>query len=795
MRLIQRTLRWPVLLASLALLVACAGKEERAANYLERAQEAFERGDYIKAELDAKNALQITPNNFDATYLIARIGEEDKEPQKMVRFLRRAVEIDPSNVEAQVKMGRIWAAANQLDQARDSIAAIEAVEPGNLEGRVLEATVLLREGQIAESRDVAEAVLEESPRNISALAFLASSYQAEDIDRSLSLLTQAIGYEPDNQSLRVVKVTLLQRNGRLDEAEQELRDLIARFPDQNSYRYALAEFFVTQNRRDESLQVLRDLVAADPEDSKAKLTLAQFTGRSGDADGAVELLKGYIENEPDVYQYRFALGQTYAVMKDFDQAREVYRTVMERDGKGPNGLTARTKLAALELSRGDAELGQSLITEVLEEESANPDALVMRAGIAMREGRFDDATADLRNVLRADPTRENAQVLLGKAHTANGETALAIETYQGLVSTKPNNVEARKDLARLYVREQRWDDVQELLSVGIRQKPDDLAMSRMYVDSLLRVRDWDAADAEAQRLIEMDPQMALGHYVRGRVLQGRGEHAQAIDTLRVALDLNANASEALTSIVRSYVRLEDSDGALQFLQTFTEQNPDKVHGHSLIGELYGRLGRTDEAIASNERALELNETWLPAYRNLIGLYLRQGRLDAAEAKVTTGLAAAPGNVELLILQSNVYEQTQRWDQAIDNYERILESNPNLAVAANNYVALVADHRNDDASLAKAAEFANLLENGNNPIFNDTVGWLYYRQGRVDRAVGLLEEAVAGAGQLPQLRYHLGMAYVAQDRLEDARTELEAALADDDAVFPGVEDARAALERL
>ncbi|MEO1576660.1 MAG: tetratricopeptide repeat protein, partial [Pseudomonadota bacterium] len=415
------------------------------------------------------------------------------------------------------KMGRIWAAANQLEAARDSVAAIETADPGNLEAKVLEATILLREGKIDEARALGEEVLSEAPRNISALAFLASSYQVEDVEKALGLLGQAISYEPDNQSLRVVKISLLQREGRFDEAEGELRDLVGRFPDENAYRYALAEYLASRSRNDEAKKVLEDLVTSDPEDLKAKLSLAQFLGRSGDGEGAIGLLKSYIDQEPEVYQFRLALAQTHSVLQDFDSAREVYRSIMQRDGLGPNGLTARTKLAALELSRGDAELGRSLIAEVLSEEPTNADALTMRAGIAMQESRFDDATVDLRNVLRADPTRENAQLLLGKAHTQSGETALAIETYQKLVASKPGNVNARKDLARLYVREQRWDDVRELLAVGIRQRPTDFAMSRMYVDALLRNQDWDAADAEAQRVLDIDPSKALGHYVRGRV--------------------------------------------------------------------------------------------------------------------------------------------------------------------------------------------------------------------------------------------------------------------------------------
>jgi tetratricopeptide (TPR) repeat protein len=790
-----RALQSLVLVLVLALLAGCGGKEERAADYLARANEAYDKGDLIKAELDAKNALQILPNSFDASYLLALIAEQENDPQKMVRFLRRSVEIDPTNVEAQVKMGRIWAAARQLESARDSVAAIEAADPGNLEGKVLEATVLLQERKIDEARAIAEGVLAEAPRNVSALAFLASTYQVQDVEKSLELLSRAISYEPDNQSLRVVKITILQKEGRQAAAEKEIRDLVALFPDENAYRYALARYLASQKRGDEARTVLEDLVRADPEDSTAKLSLAQFLGQQGDGEGAVRLLESYIEEQPDIYQYRFALAQSHAVMQDFDTAKTVYRSIMDRDGVGPNGLSARTKLAAIELSRGDKALGRQLMEEVIEEEPGNPEALTMRASLAMAEGKYEDATADLRNVLRADPTRQNAQLLLGKSHAASGQTALAIETYQKLVESAPANVAARKDLARLYSRQQRWEDVSDLLAPGVQQRPGDLALARLYVDALLRQQKWDEAEAQAQRILDIDPSKALGHYVKGRVLQARGDFEQSNDALQVALDINPDATEVLTSIVRNFVRLDNEAGATSYIQNFLQSNPDSAHALSLLGETQARAGQWDAALQSNSKALDANDKWLPAYRNLVGIHLRNKDYDAANAALQRGLSAVPGNVELILLQANVLEQTGNYGEAIDNYANILTNNPSLAVAANNYIALVADHRNDAESLSKAAEYAGALDRNANPIFEDTLGWLRYRQGRYNDALELLESAVSRAGQIPQLRYHLGMAYVRTDRLEEARRELEAALADDSAEFTGKKAAREALAGL
>ncbi|MDH3590040.1 MAG: hypothetical protein OEQ74_11615, partial [Gammaproteobacteria bacterium] len=100
------------MLLLLGLVVACSGcssAEERADKYLSRAEASFEAGDMVKAELDAKNTLQIQPRNADARFLLARIAEtkvlSDPEAWRaMMGNLQRVVEVQPDHIEARTKL-------------------------------------------------------------------------------------------------------------------------------------------------------------------------------------------------------------------------------------------------------------------------------------------------------------------------------------------------------------------------------------------------------------------------------------------------------------------------------------------------------------------------------------------------------------------------------------------------------------------------------------------------------------------------------------------------------------------
>ena len=113
--------------------------------------------------------------------------------------------------------------------------------------------------------------------------------------------------------------------------------------------------------------------------------------------------------------------------------------------------------------------------------------------------------------------------------------------------------------------------------------------------------------------------------------------------------------------------------------------------------------------------------------------------------------------------------------AIAIYDEILVKNPGALIVINNLASLLVDYREDEASLARARDLSLLLLSTESPHFKDTIGWVAYRRGEYQAALGYLKEA---ADKLPNnnlVRYHLGMAHNALKQSKQARAQLTKAL--------------------
>ncbi|MCC7330900.1 MAG: tetratricopeptide repeat protein [Gammaproteobacteria bacterium] len=790
--------RWLVALAlggAFTVLVACTPAEERAANYMKKAQALYEQGDYVKAKLEAQNAVQITPKDAQAHFLLAEIAEKQQDFRPMIQQLLIAVDADPKMVPARVKLGTLYFFGQAFDQAREQAKAATGLAPEDPTVRVLNARLLLQDKKMEEGRKELDAALAQDPDLVDAILLLAAvEAQKGELGAGLKVLDDAIGRLDAEKAkpLRQVRIAILAQQNRKEEVEQGIRDLIRDFPKEEELQYQLARFYASEGRVDDAEKVMRSVIAADPKDVNARLGLAQFLGQMRSPEAATQSLEAFVAEDPDQPELRLALGQLYEATRKPDAALSAYEELAKRDPKSKPGLAARVRVAALKIAKGEVEPGRALIEGVLVDEPDNASALLIRAGLRVRDKKFDDAIADIRTVMRKEPENTRAMLLLARTHALMDDKVLAKDAYRRLIAADPKNAEGPRELAALEASDKNMAGAEQVLRDHLKQAPDDLDAGVRLVDLLGQQKKWDAAATEARRIAALPADRGVGFFQLARVMRAQGKNAEAVDAFRKALERNPQWSLALEGLVGTLNAMGRKDEAMKALQAFQIANPKDLSAKFLEGGVRAEAGDKASAEKIFREIVTAEPKASMAWVALAGINSNDpaARIDAYRR----GLAANPGNADLGLLLGSELEQQRRFDEAITHYEQLLKANPKIDVAANNLAALLLDYRSDAASWARALELAKPLEQSDNPAVLDTVGWAYYRNKDYPQAVRFLERAVAAAGQAPQLRYHLGMAYVASGNTAGAKQELKQAVADK-ADYPGLAEAKEALAKL
>ncbi|MDP6979920.1 MAG: tetratricopeptide repeat protein, partial [Myxococcota bacterium] len=175
-------------------------------------------------------------------------------------------------------------------------------------------------------------------------------------------------------------------------------------------------------------------------------------------------------------------------------------------------------------------------------------------------------------------------------------------------------------------------------------------------------------------------------------------------------------------------------------------DPNDIEAHQQLARFYSLTGRTDETIATYERAVEVQPNSPVLHHFLALLYEAQGEVD----------------------------------KAAQSYEDAIKYDDNHAFAKNNLAYLLADTGKDlDRALDLAQDAKALLPNDANAA--DTLGWVLYKRGVNGAAVGYLKEAAENADAddpgLGVMRHHLALAYEADGSPDKAAAVLRTAVDD------------------
>ncbi len=129
----------------IALLAACGGPEQKKIKFYNKGKALYEKGDYVKARLELKNALQIDIKYADAFYMLGMIALKSEDPRGAYANFSKVVELSPKHWDAQVQLGRFLLGSGKTDEAMGKADLVLKNDPKHEDALLLKGMVLLKE--------------------------------------------------------------------------------------------------------------------------------------------------------------------------------------------------------------------------------------------------------------------------------------------------------------------------------------------------------------------------------------------------------------------------------------------------------------------------------------------------------------------------------------------------------------------------------------------------------------------------------------------------------------------------
>lgn len=654
-----------------------------------------------------------------------------------------------------------------------------------------------------------------------------------DLVQALKALEEARALDPESAALHKALTPLYLALDRQDEALAAGAKTLALDPGDHETAYLHARQLRNRKRFGDAADVLARALdrfaAKDRPDLKAQLAL--------DLAAACDELGDPARTEKAYRQALTVLDQRDAILETGKVSEEELTaltaetwerlalacTAQKKDGDALAAFARSRKLdpergprlafhqAKLHEQHGRKEQALASVEEYLKTRPRGIEAFELKARLLRALGRDGEAVAFLETAAKTDANPPALSVLLGKEYVRSGQVAAAEGLYRRVLTTHPTREIAEGLVGRLTAEPARADALLTLLDQALTKAngredktpdPNAAAQARALLAAVKR----DAAattkllEALAQRL----PAGNLGTETvgsLGELAERAGQLDLAERLFRAALRFGTNRDAepevyyGLLRVLRAGHKHQDVvDLCRQGLQRAERTN--RVLFHNYLARAQLALGRVKEALESADDAVNDSGDGQRLYsrRNRAVLRAEAGKLDDAVAECQALLREhnQPGDVaEIRHALASVWSLGNQPARAEEQLVILVRDDPTNATACNDLAYQYAEQnrRLDEAErlARKAIELDRRQRAGgpevavdadqDNGSFVDTLGWVLFRQGKLDAAKRELARAtkLPGGQDSPVIWDHLGDVLFRLDDRPGAKAAYEKAL--------------------
>ena len=476
-------------------------------------------GEFIKndTELDTEGALELAPADRDALQALGYLAttapprRSPPDPRDLVSGhvqVERSLNLiaaglfdealdaldlmlneDPQNIAALSQKARVFMMKGDLDKAEATYRDCLALDSKNSDTLSGLCQVEMARGNFEKVIELAKIGREtRSPFGVFDAFEARSLIALGRVDEAAAFIDEKIATAPESVSLLAVRALILSGQGKVTEAEVELRKAMEIDPFNSQARRQLGELLERDGRTDEAVAVYKELLQIQADDPDALLNVGSLlldsdpvaalpyleeasrlapgrssfltslavaylkVGRMAEAESA---LRRSLELDPDESSANSNLGIILTKTGRYDEAIRVFRDLLERD---PNFYTARNNLAIALAEKGNLAAAEREVQKALTTRPDYTDGLLTLSGVFDRQGRIDDVYETLKKAAATAPERLDVRFRLGLAAALSGHCEHTLELFADhLDNPTVLPPELNLEVAKCLEQERRWN--------------------------------------------------------------------------------------------------------------------------------------------------------------------------------------------------------------------------------------------------------------------------------------------------------------------------------------------------
>lgn len=764
-----------LLVLMLGMAAGCGSSADSAADYVESGNEFFDNGNYDKARLEYKNAIQIDPRQAEPYYRLALLDEQSKNWKQMFANLTTVEQLDPNHVDAQIKLGRLYLLGGKLDEAMTRADKALSLKPESFDGRILKASILAKEQKFDQASKLLAEVAKDYPdhKDILSLEVLILKDKGQ-LPAALAKAQEAVEKYPEDLSLRLIELSLYNEMKDYKGMANVYEEILERKPDEREVVLSYAKLLVSQlDRYDDALNILQSFLKIHPDDAEAQQFLLGLINQKNPQE-ALTKLDEMIKAAPENYDLRFAKAALLDKNGDVDGSVSELNRIVEEDPQGINGNKARVMLASYYASKQDFNKARELAQAVLDVAPEESGALLVRAKLDLIDQKYDQAVTDLRTVLRNSPDSDEAMILLAQAYQKQGSEALAEDSFRQALAANPYNATAALTVSSMLVQESNYDKAEQVLVTALDKNPTNATLLQQLTEVRILKKDWKAGIETIDLLKDQQGDTLLSHLLSGQLYEGQGDYALAKAEYEAALELEPNSSRAMQGLATSMEALDENEQLESYLNNFNQKYPNSMNGYATLAIHYFRGDKAEQAVSILEKKIAEQKNWTLGYSLLTDYYLRNDKLNDAAKVLKQAVDNIDDNIRFSLQLASIEESRGNYGEARNLYDAILKKNNNVDIAANNLASLLTDRFESPENLNRALEITQRFKSSTQPYFLDSYGWVNVKLNKLDEAKPVLEQAVSLEPNVAVFNYHLGVLHAKQGNNDLARQYLNTA---------------------